>query len=363
MSIQGQQAMPVIRYRFVPMGAVAEPVPGRLYLDVGNRLEAGIIDHHQPDAPDRCTAALVLERPELVLAQTRDLKPGEPLEIIVHQGVDLDGISAIFLAEALLGGRLTEGAALWAEYVCRVDRGHTRLDPHRPITPYSVFYARLHLATTGADHRGSDAAGLAAIEAGKRLVAWIIRRLDAGVALDVVGDDLSAEPAFAPEVAFIRHDLARYGSDLARAERIAPRLPKRGGGREAVPGLWVERPAALLFKAWARGDAAGAGDPRGFVFIALAPSDHRIILSVQPDSGFWLKGLGEELEIAETEKRRRLGRERRGEPRPGYASPDPWYDGRSPLHGYTIVDAPNGGTLQTEREIREVFRQWVDGWG
>jgi len=269
-----------LHYRFVPMGTTAEPDPGRLYLDVGNRFGPGLIDHHQPDGPDRCTAALVLEQAAAIRAQARALPAGQPLELVTHRQPDLDAITAIHFVESLVKGPLPRPAAdLWAA-----------------------------------------------------------------------------------AVALVRADLGRYRADLARAERLMVALPRTAAGEtERVPGLWIAAPDSLLFKAWARGDTRGAGDPRGFVFTAVALSPSRVILSVQPGLGLWLRGLGEALEAAETAKRLRLNRPRRGAPRPGYAGPDPWYDGRSPLHGYTIVDAPHGGTLLDPAEIRAVFTHWLGG--
>ena len=96
------------------------------------------------------------------------------------------------------------------------------------------------------------------------------------------------------------------------------------------------------------------------MFLAVVLSPGRTILSVQPGRSVWLSGLGEALERAETAKRRTLGQERQGAPRPGYDSLDPWYDGRSPLHGWTIVDAPRAGSLLTPAEIHGVLDDWLD---
>ena len=97
-----------LRLRFVPMGAQVEPAPGQRCLDVGNRLAPGVIDHHQPDAPARCTAALVLERPELVLAPLAHLAPDAPLTIVTHRYIELladNGLAeACRLQPALAGG-------------------------------------------------------------------------------------------------------------------------------------------------------------------------------------------------------------------------------------------------------------------
>ena len=82
-----------------------------------------------------------------------------------------------------------------------------------------------------------------------------------------------------------------------------------------------------------------------------------------PNSGVTLHGLGEMLDQAEAERRRQIfGIDDRvtdpstGDPkvpRPGYGNADPWYDGRA--QGYTIVDAPRGGTMLTADEIESIF--------
>jgi len=87
--------------------------------------------------------------------------------------------------------------------------------------------------------------------------------------------------------------------------------------------------------------------------------DHRAIISVKPDSEVWLKGLGAILEKKEKEKQRLafqtdFHRWRSQDPsriRRDYDIEDPWYDGRAPIHDYTIVDSPNRGSLLELSEI------------
>ena len=357
--------MVAFKYSFIDMGSVADPAPHRICLDVGNRLARGVIDHHQPDAPENCTAGLVLDHADDIRAQARALGPDATLEIVTHRDPDMDGITAAYFVEHLIAGDLPRPAAdLWAESVCAMDRGHTRLDPESPVTPYSVFSTCIDLAEPEAEGGDPDGASRAALEAGKQVVGWIIARLAEGLPMESLDSALQSDPRFAQAVRHIRADLVRYRRDLVRAEKMIVGLPRSDeSGIEEVPGLWIDRPEAGLFKAWARGDAIGAGDPRGFVFTAVGLTPSRFILSVQPDLGLWLKGLGDALEAAESEKRRRLGRELGGDPRPGYASPDPWYDERSdvPGRGYTIVDSPRGGTVLDAAEVRAVFERWTSG--
>jgi len=128
---------------------------------------------------------------------------------------------------------------------------------------------------------------------------------------------------------------------------------------ETVAGLWLKKPASSMFKSWARGDMDNAGNEQGFVLLCIQMSEHRFILSVDPSSGVYLNGLGDLIEQVENEKRQALGMVRQGENRPGYDSPDPWYDGRSPLHNYTIIDSPRVGTVLSFKEVRDIFRQYT----
>ncbi|RMD60239.1 MAG: hypothetical protein D6824_09825, partial [Planctomycetota bacterium] len=72
------------------MGYVATPEAGKVYVDVGNAFCPGVLDHHHPDAPDACTAALALHHPEYVRSQIS----GDRLTIIPHEYPDLDAITA-----------------------------------------------------------------------------------------------------------------------------------------------------------------------------------------------------------------------------------------------------------------------------
>src|SRR5439155_16837656 len=117
-------------------------------------------------------------------------------------------------------------------------------------------------------------------------------------------------------------------------------------------------------------DATQAPRAGGFVALSVFASDAgRCILSVRPDSGASLEGLGAELERAESRRRQELhGRDdrlydpRTGERLPdrvGYDNPDPWYDGRG--HEYTIVDAPRAGTVLTADEVEDEFVRFGSG--
>jgi len=335
------------------MGHVAASEAGKIYVDVGNAFCPGVLDHHHPDAPDACTAMLVLNHPEYVNSQILN----EHLTIIPHEYPDLDAVTGAWFA-ARHANRETMGSAheAWANYVCRIDQGHTTLDVEQPVTPYSLFMMRMHgLRMAGqSDSEQMLKSGFEFLEV---ILEWIEEEGDL-----LNPDSESLDRLFPAESQAIGDDLNLYRNDLNRTEKMDVKLPlKDRSGFRNVPGLWIEKPESALFKSWARGDAVAAGNDEGFVFLGVQVSDQRFILSVDPSSDVNLRGLGEALERAETKKRKILGMERQGENRPGYSSPDPWYDGRSALHHFTIIDSPRAGTVLIAKEVRDVFLLYEAG--
>jgi len=331
-----------LSYQFVPMGFVADPEAGKVYVDVGNAFCAGILDHHHPDAPDTCTAMLVLNHSEFVNSQIVD----DALTIIPHQYPDLDAVTGAYFAAMHARDELARAVHHdWADYVCKVDQGFTTLAQNQPVTPYSLFMMRMQGLDKAKD---AHAASLIMLEAGFDFLDTLFDWLKDGGDLKHP-QGLGELDAFAAEKKTIADDLQKYQQDMQRAEILTCALPeKNGAGSRQVQGLWLSYPTSSLFKSWARGD--------GFVFLGIQVSEHRFILSVDPSSEVYLKGLGDLLEKAEQEKRKTSGCEIQGENRPGYASPDPWYDGRSPLHNYTIIDSPRAGTILSQKEIRDIFQ-------
>jgi hypothetical protein len=343
-----------VDFEFVPAGTTAEPESGRLFVDVGNAFGPGVLDHHAPGTPGTCTAVLTLEHPDFVLSQ---VGPTRRVTIITHRFPDLDAISGVhFALNHLRGQRPGPAARAWAAYVCAVDRGDTGLDPERPINPYSVLMMGLNRI---ADETGDESvASQRMLDFGLDFIETVLRRTRQGAR---VNDPALFEqmPDFAQDVRAVLQDHTRYLDDLARADQFVCDLPRQDDeGTLSVPGLWIQRPKARLFKSWARGDSRDKSRPNGYVFTGVQVSEDRAILSVAPDSGVTLRGLGGFLESAETAKRARLGCPRSGPDREGFDSPDPWYDGRSPFHAYTIVDAPRAGTVLSPAEIRRAFDEF-----
>ena len=99
----------------------------------------------------------------------------------------------------------------------------------------------------------------------------------------------------------------------------------------------------LFFKDWARSDADRAGNGHGFIALSVFQSEgtrnsRRAILSVTPDCGVSLRGLGERLDRAEAERRRAIHGEddRVVDPVTGAARP-PEPATPTPTHGTALL--------------------------
>jgi hypothetical protein len=351
----------------------------RLALDVGNALGPGVIDQHHLSAYTGSTTALVLQHPSLVEASLkRRRRVGDPFTIVVHTDPDLDCAAAAYLAvQRLTTGAFPDGAERLARYVDQVDQGYAGATAQAPFSLYTAYMllgSRLALRTW----RSRGDFWRTWLRDGIELVDFVLSEARArGVSLLDV-DALDCPGQFsAADREEIGRDVDRYRAKLddaaTHARRVMLQLPRHLGGTSAAPALFVrdvqqagDASRTLFFKDWARADPAAPGG-RGYVALSVFMSEsadraRRCIISVHPGAGVSLRGLAEQLDVAEREERaRRFGVDDRivdaatGAPRaarPGYANADPWYDGRA--HGYTIVDAPRGGTLLSAERIEAI---------
>jgi serine/threonine protein kinase len=376
-----------VRFAFTGMGAraPARTAPqDRLFLDVGNDLRPGVLDHHHLTAYSGSTSSLVLAHPAFVDgAVVPGRRPHDPFTIVLHEQPDLDCLISAYLAIAYLDTQSFPAAAdALARYADLVDEGSPGFTLARPFTLYAAYQQLANrLARRTWD---SDAAGWQErLRQGLSLVAYVVAELGRGRALPDV-DAFACPGLFGPEDrAEVARDVERYRRKLADPRtqaRTAPlRLPGRFGGTQEVEALLVrdvqnagDPERCVFFKDWARTDAehrAGGGFVALSVFHSPGPQQiRRGILSVTPTGGVTLRGLGALLDEAEAARRRQVhGVDDRvtdpvtGEAkpaRPGYGNADPWYDGRA--HGYTIVDSPRSGTLLTADEIEGIFLRFGD---
>jgi hypothetical protein len=376
-----------VRFAFVAVGSRAPAAPAqqdRLFLDVGNALGPAVLDHHHLTGALGSTAALVLTRPALVAAAVNpQRRPEDPFTVVVHEHPDLDAVAAAYLAlHYLETGGFPEGAAALARYVDHIDAGYPGMSLAAPFSLYAAF-RRLGERLAGGPAPGQAQVWQRQMHEGLHLVADVL-----GAAAKT-GSPLSDIDAFscgdrfgAADRQAVMDDIHRYRARLAdprcAARRARLLLPGRFGGREPAETLLVrdvsrgdDPERCLFFKDWARSDAERCGGGQGFtgLCVFLSVPVGRCILSVAPGRGVLLRGLGAQLERAESQRRCQVfgvddrkidpatGAAR--PPRLGYDNADPWYDGRA--HDYTIVDAPRSGTLLDAEEIEAIFLRF-GGW-
>jgi len=374
----------VVQFAFTGYGVQADAAAAPadcLYLDAGNCLAPGIIDQHHLAAVAASTARLVLQHPELIDAAVSPQRAAtDPFTIVLHRAPDLDCLASVYLAMAYLEhGTFPPQAEALVAYVDQVDQGYLGASLEQPFTLYSAYNYLVHRAVQR-NWDTPDAPWVQCVHEGLTLVDFVVAEMGGtGQALTAI-DAFSCPGLFtSAERQDIQRDVERYHHKLrhpaSHTRVLTLSLPGQGGGWVTADTLLIrdvqnaDDPArCLFFKDWARADRQTSPQGHGFVGLcvcasATPTSPARGIISVRPDSGASLQGLGQRLDAQEaTARRARFGVDDRvvdpqthvlKRPREGYTNSDPWYDGRA--HHYTIVDAPRQGTLLSADEIEGVF--------
>ncbi|MBF0531329.1 MAG: hypothetical protein HQK55_19075 [Deltaproteobacteria bacterium] len=362
MAPAGSTGQILFKLHFVPPGTVLVPALGRIGVDVGNLLGYGVLDHHQMESEDECAASLVMRYPHYVVDHLKGL-PVEDITLVTHIRPDLDAVTAAFFCHCLLvEGHLPQFSQKIADYVRDVDRGVCFRQAGTINTVYGIYTGLSELASIESRELGlsEDALCRLQMECGFSLWRYALSRINNNT--DLHSSEIFNGPhSFREAQDLITGDYPVYIDDLHQAEMKQFIIPRKDGhGAGIVDGLLAVNPHSLLFKSWARSDNLHACLGGGFTLLATNRNHERYVISINPESPYTLKGLGILLEDAETEKRQRLGKMRTGSVRPGYKGPDPWYDGRSPLHNFSIVDTPHGGTVLTWEEIVSLLHRFSE---
>lgn len=355
---------PLVRHwvDFVPMGFVATPEPGVVYLDTGCAWGPGIVDTHTEDEREELGSACgrVLARPDFVVEHLRR-DGNEVFELRVHEEPDLDCVASLYACYELLAAppRRLHTLHRLAAYVSEIDRGSVPCPERITDSLYGVFQAHLQVCEDAYRAANTRLDDLGRLEAGLRVVDAAVFLAEAeGETCDFSCVFAERPGWFSAERELLKKDRQVYlEKDRPRARSYLARV---AGAPGPLEGIWLDHPESLLFKQWARTDPE-APSGRGFPFMAVdwsKPGKGRFVISVAPDSGLHLDGLGPALEALESVRRRERKQERPLQPRRWPAdNSDPWYFGQG--HGYTIVDSPNGGTILTGEEVQRVHEAWV----
>ncbi|MCP4395722.1 MAG: adenylate/guanylate cyclase domain-containing protein [bacterium] len=350
-------ANPLLRYwvDFVPMGFVAHPEEGVVYIDTGNSAEPGIIDHHFAGQQAQSACELLNTRPELLLDHIRNI-PLSHIEFRLHNSPDFDCAATLYSAYELMGQEPRRDILRkLAAYVSRIDQGAIPGAEHLSDSLYGIFVA--HQRRTTMAH-GKEISDLYLLEAGLRAIDAAVYLMEQHPKNADFSSIFSMQQGwFVEEWKLIQEDLICYHEDLILRGR--PYTASLKGRVEAVRGLWLDHPESLFYKLWARADKNVAGG-KGYQFLTLdlsQPGKNRFLIQVDPESGTDLQGLGELLEQHESRKRKELGKERPMYPiRYPSGNSDPWYFGQG--HAYTIVDSPRTGTVLMAEEVQKIHESW-----
>ena len=352
----------------------------RLHLDVGNQLQPGVIDHHHLAAYQGSAASLVLAHPELILASVNSLREDIPFTIMLHKNPDLDCLASAYLSISYLtSGSFPEGGESLARYADSVDGGYLGMSCSNPFALYSACMDLAHRLSL-CIWNSQDDMWRRFVGDALDVVDFVVRKV-AREGVSVLDVDAFLCPGlFRPQDRDeVKDDIVHYRRKLSdpksNARRLFLRLPRQLGGTAEVEAILVrdvqhpqDPERCMFFRDWARSDSALCPGAGGFVALSVFESEssvnpRRCIISVKPDSGVWLRGLGALLDHAEAEERRKIHTvdDRAMDPttrqpklpRRGYSNSDPWYDGRA--HSYTIVDSPRAGTVLTAERIEEIF--------
>ena len=349
---------------FVPMGFVACPEKGVVYLDTGNANRPGIIDHHFEGCQANSACELLLRNPELLLEHVQGLSPSQ-LEFRLHHAPDLDCAATLYTAVELLSGHpRTEILQQLAAYVNLVDQARLPLPHKLSHSLYGVFQA--HQRLTLAAQSDTTSRDLRLLEAGLRVIDAAVYLLqqsfDTLRTTHPEGSGFASifqfQPTwFAAERQLLEEDQIRYAEDVQyRSHQYIARV---NGLPDPVVGLWLDHPQSVFFRLWGWNDPNAPGG-NGYPFLAVdlsVPGKNRFVIGVNPARGLNLQGLGQLLEAHEARKRKLLGKERPIHPiRYPADNSDPWYFGQG--HQYTVIDAPGEGTVLSAAEVQQIHKDW-----
>ena len=363
---------PLLPYQvdFVPIGFVAKSEMGVVYIDTGNADEPGIIDHHHPNCISNSACELLLSKPGLLLEHIANAEDSE-IEFRPHLFPDIDCATTLFSALELMAPKNYQRCDFLkrlAKYVSDIDQGKIYDVEKIQNSLYGIFMA--HQSFTLIKHNQQVSSGsddeetvhYKLLMSGMRVIdcAAFIMSIDESTRFENV---FSNYPQwFSLERSEIEKDRGLYEADFCHPKSCiitAKICFKPKNEKKEVLGLWLHNPKSIFFKFWARSNyMTSAGNPLSFLVVDWSkPGNNRYVISVDPESGSNLMGIGEVLEDREKKKRKIMNKQRPVHPiRHPADNSDPWYFGQG--HGYTIIDSPRMGTILSVDEIKEIIGNW-----
>jgi hypothetical protein len=343
--------------------ALTFPYGRSFILDVGNALGDGVIDHHQPGTENQCVVSLIAADSDKWIGQY--LSESDEYFLVTHSNPDFDAVGSVFLAEKYIRTRSLPGFVTeLGYYALKIDSGRMKLDRNRIVQPFSLMLA-ISETVRGNSSITPEKKDPEVLRFGFKLFDAMWSVLSKGRGIEQVAWEDRSE--FHEQVFLLKQDASNYGDDFTKRSQTHQLVLRRSGSTEISTNdcLVTHFPQSILWKYWARGDTERSPRHNGFTMnVAFLPSENnRAIISVDPTTGLSLKGLGVYLDYLEMKKlledstlKLITGNERRG-----FHRENPWYDGRSSMHNFTIIDTPRGGSVLSEKEIMEAVLK-TDAW-
>lgn len=301
-----------MNYLFVLAGLkVDTPQENTLYLDVGNNLTLGIIDHHHLIDGQKSATRLVYENPSFI--------PNELETIVLHSSPDLDCIASSYLAAYyFINKRFPSFTKELCDFVDKSDFG---LELNGIINLSSIFSIIKNNSNNDEE----------IVQNGYKLI-----------------DNFLSLEKYQDESQEILEDMNLFNADLQVSTSKLFHIKNRFTNQiEQTKGLILEQPKSKLFKFWAR--------DFGYDLLIVKWSKKRTVISLKGDSFLTLEEIAKRLNSDEKAKRIEQNIFLDEPDRDGYDMPDPWYDGRG--HNYTIIDTPKMGTVLDLEEIVEIINK------
>lgn len=377
--------------------------PNRIFLDIGNKLEKGVIDHHEIYSNSNSTSynstvGILTACPEFIFSNIND--DSEEIEIVLHSSPDFDCIASAYIAMYLIENKqYPDNYKYLVDYAEEIDSGRILFSPDNFINPYAITCA-IESALEKKEGNESKLINDLTLKKGLRLIQCVMdnmdKLMDKSLGFKHPAILLGYENEFKDEINLLKNDYEKYKKDLdnvvdKRIQKIRLPLINHVNNqylKEVDALIWNEIPSCELHKIWARQDKnSPSGTGYVFTFIPCELDkrskgyeerlqkcsqynikNSRVIVSVNPDCGVNIKGLGEQLERNECIKERELingignnfiwrKRSSRRFKEEWCDNEDPWYDGRN--SNYTIVDSPRVGSLLSIEEIKNIALNFV----
>ncbi len=362
-----------MKYEFIESGSLVSPRKNTVYLDVGNDLCHGIIDHHQ-SFEKGCAAQLVLKHKDYL---TNWITDAANATIVLHIWPDFDCVASAYITEKILSGEdkiNRNKLQLLADLAYQIDQALDleQINVNDPSL-YIIFELSKELILNDRSIPFQQK-NMAIVQKGFEIFDHLMAHMK-NDAPQIPGGLFAQTEQFAEQKQILAEEVRKYLSDRQDKEKfreIEIELPlAKTREKKKVAGVIYRDPTCSLFKLLIRKgiESAELNLPRYvFSMVIFSKSEYQkyesIILSVDPDlpvdEQVDLLGLGAVLNQKEEEKFLIENLDPVTEKGPRFTEynlSDPWYDGRG--HHWTIVASPHFGTKLSNLEIEHILHNFT----